>query len=117
MRIITRKAFMDLPEGAICCEGTQWAFGDWFRKDGNCGVNDYFMTTLDWTQMRDCAGSNDLMERADRALATGEAMPLDFDSGGRDGCFADDAVYCVLEDDDIDIFIERLKAGKGKSHG
>ena len=117
MKIINREAFMALPDGAICCQGEPWAFGHWFRKDGNCGSTDYFMTSLDWTQMQDCGGSNDLIDKAEAAIRSGESIKMDFDSGGRDGCYMEDAVYCVLEDADIDVLCERFQDGKGKSHG
>jgi hypothetical protein len=114
MKIIDRKAFLALPGRAICCEGQPWAFGGWFRKDGNCGVNDYFVTTLDWTQFEHTS-SDASIESADRALATNARLPLTFDQVDRDGCFRDDAVYCVLEDGDIDALVRVLLAGKGRA--
>lgn len=112
MRIITRAEFMKLPVGAICCEGERWTFGGWFRKDGNCGEHDYFCTRLDWTQF---SPFGELVDDADFALENGKGLALHFDDGERDGCFVDNALYCVLEDGDIDVLVARLLEGKGKA--
>lgn len=113
MKLLTRQQFMALPPGAICCEGTPWAFGSWFRKDGNCCDTDYFKTDLDWSQY-DHNSSEDLIDKADAAAKSGDSLRLIFDGCGRDGCFRDDSVYWVLENDDIDAFISVLADGKNR---
>jgi hypothetical protein len=41
-----------------------------------------------------------------------EQVRLELDDISRDGCFMNDAIYFVLENDDIDILIEQLQRAK-----
>lgn len=108
MRIVDRKTFLTLPPGTVYAQGSPHAYGEWMVKDENCGDNDWFYDDLSALAVA-CTGSGDLFDKQESMLRCGCSYPADFEQGGRDGGFVDDATFTILEPDDIRALIARLQ--------
>ncbi len=101
MKILRRADFLKLPEGTIFAKGKPWYFENLSIKADSLflegGGNDFLCLSLPWVEASD---SGQAMSRLDEMLETGVSYPME-DSYGRDGCFDDEEVFLVLEEDDL----------------
>jgi hypothetical protein len=117
MKILHRAELLLVPVGTIYreFEPCVWS-GEWMRFGGRCGENDWWESNLGphfvapgyW-------GLSDAPEALMKQLPTGSPEPWSFvidDCEGREGCFAADALYLVLEAADIQLMIEQLQGGQ-----
>lgn len=100
MKVYRRSEFMKLPEGTIYAKGKPWFFGDITVKGDTFG-NDWTCLSPMWIES---AGEDDQWSRLDGMLECGYSYPM-ASAYGRDGCFADDEIFLVLERGDL----ERLR--------
>lgn len=108
MKIIKRAEFLKLPENTIFSQYRPCVFEDIGIKGPNCGDNDFFLTSI-YPPWPESSGSEEMMNILDDAVEKQTTFFLDFDSGGRDGCFADDdTLYAIWEKEDIQRLIKRL---------
>ncbi len=108
MKIINREQFLAMPENTIFAEGEKWTFGPWAIKT-ETWKNDYIYTPLDWGAM-ECSDSGNMIDLLELSKDNPTyVLSMDFHVGQRDGCFRDDALYAVMDDNDILMMISRLK--------
>lgn len=103
MKIYSRTAFMELPEGVLFVKGGRCHFGgelcrkgDTIRRDGR-GI-DWFYTP---TATFDYQDTGQFVERFDEMADGGASYPLDTETGSRDGCFDDADMFLVYERADL----------------
>jgi hypothetical protein len=109
MKIINRIEFLKLPENTVFSQYEPCVFHDIGIKGPNCGDNDFFLTSI-YPPDLESTGTEDMMKILDDAVEKQKPFLLDFDTGGRDGCFADDnTLYAIWEREDIERLIKRLK--------
>ena len=108
MRIVDRKTFLDLPNNIVYCEFTPNLFGE-YRIKTQTLTNDFcFDSLLDFNSLgwdSNCGWFDMYSE----SLKTGLNIPLDVNSGFRDGCFDDSQLYAVFSKSDIETLIDKLK--------
>ena len=121
MRILNREAFMRCPEGTVFLDYKPHHFGSLsvktcapkpLKSDGH--LDDFYRLDVDTIlnvaehgKGESCSDSTEafaLMERA----AGGERVDLHFDSGGRDGMFDENALFAVLDPEDVQRLIAVL---------
>lgn len=99
MRIVNRDTFISLPEGTVFCEYTPQMFGNLMVKGESIvweDGNDYLELSLNDSinfEMLEIHSIN---------------IPMDFDGGGRNGCFKYDQLYAVWDRKDVEGLIARL---------
>jgi len=100
MKIVSRVELMSMPKGVWYCEYEPQVVGGINVKDETCYKDIYNNKSkpIDW-YMRELLELGCSDER-DTKLESGESFSLD-DIVGRDGCFADDQLYVVLEKYDL----------------
>ena len=99
MNIVNRDTFIKLPEGTVFTEWVPDWFGTlkikgqsitWPDQEGN----DY--VELELVDV-DASSSDSRWDILDRAVTSGESVPMSFEESGRNGCFEDDQLYAVRE--------------------
>ena len=126
MRILNREAFMQCPEGTVFFDYKPHCSGDLSIK--TCGaaqlrdergvLNDFFRLGIDPVMSiaepgaTESVGSDVRFDLLERAIA-GERFDLFFDCGGRDAMYAADALFAVLDPEDVRRLIELLSEAPG----
>jgi hypothetical protein len=108
MKIVDRKTFLALPEGTVFSKYQPYIFGELQIKGSTLKSSGDFCA-YSITSAIDYDSSEDLFEKLDRMEKNGEAVPMDFDSGGRDGCFDLDQLFAVWDEQDVRKLIGRLE--------
>jgi len=96
MRIYKRADFLKLPPGTAYCKGEKWAFAGLVFKGESLG-NDWYETNPAWVDGED---SWECFDRLEKMLNSGASYPMQ-NSECRDGLFESDALFLVLERDDL----------------
>lgn len=101
MRIFSRTAFMDLPEGVLFSKGQPW-FWDGLNVKGETLIHngkaiDFGERSLLCIEAHD---SGDLISRYELMHLRGASFPME-DAYGRDGCFDDNDLFLVWESEDL----------------
>ncbi len=109
MKIINRKAFLQVPKGTVFSEYEPCVFYGLFVKTSEPGdmINDYFEAELIGNPK--CHDSGEFSSILINAEETGASFDLDFDISGRNGAFKDDQSYAVYEKEDIKQLIHTLQ--------
>lgn len=107
MRIVNRAEFLAMPTGTVFNKWTPLILGDPCIKGATWG-NDFLVQYLDQIQSPEFEDYMDSLYR----LEAGVEIPMDFDSGSRDGLFDDDQLFAVWSDADVEALITRLQNRK-----
>lgn len=121
MRILNREAFMRCPEGTVFFDYKPHHFGSLsvktcgpkpLKSDGHLG--DFYRIDVDTLlnvgehgKGESCGDSNEALSLMERALA-GERVDLHFDGDSRDGIFDEEALFAVLDPEDVQRLIAVL---------
>lgn len=106
MKIVNRDEFLKMPKGTIYATGEKWALMNWNVKGESCG-NDWFYDGLEWSSVHHL--STDIDDKLEDSLNNGTSLEMDFHRTSRDGAYAAEDVFAVMEKDDILKMIDRLK--------
>jgi hypothetical protein len=99
MRIYRREEFLKLPPGTFYLQASEpWAWGNLAVKYDTLPTNDWICQDLFNPEAHD---SGELFGRLDEMLELGTSYPLETDCAGRDGAFDADALFMVLETEDL----------------
>lgn len=109
MRVVNRKAFLELPPGTIYCKGIQWAFDGICIKEDSL-ANDWVYLDPAWASAHDSEEAVHLLEQS---LKTGSSFACE-DSYSRDGCFDDEAVFLIFEEPDLKALRSHIDAALGQ---
>lgn len=120
MKIVDRTTFLAMPIGTVYSEYEPCVFGPFlikgetlFRDDGSpC---DWFCQQIH--DSLDSASSPMFTDMLDRALETGDSISMNFNIEGRDGCYVEDQLFAVWEQQDVAALIERLQEAMQSSTG
>lgn len=97
MKIYTRKAFLQLPPGAIFCKGQKWFFQELCVKGETNIYNDFYFQNLQWI----AGDSSEIcFAQLDDMFENGTSYPME-DTQIRDGCFNENDIFLVYEIDDL----------------
>jgi hypothetical protein len=105
MKIVDRKTFLALPAGTVFSKFEPNIICETMIKGDTVAGVDFYYSNLTSLHV---PNSGEWIEQIDRLVA-GEAVPLDFESECRDGCFDMHQMFAVWEQCDIDALIERLQ--------
>lgn len=108
MKIVDLKTFLQLPDNTVYSPYDPCVFDGISIKGPNCGEIDFFCTDVSPPPV-DASNTEELMFTLECALTKGTRINLDFNSGGRDGCFVEDQLYAVWDDEDVKKLIRRLE--------
>lgn len=97
MKIYSRSAFLQLPEGTLFCKGKPWYWGTLMLK-GESLPNDFIYRDLCWV---DAESSSEATEAFEEMLTQGVSVPME-SAYGRDGCFDNDDIFLVFEEPDLE---------------
>ncbi|MEK6878069.1 MAG: hypothetical protein AABY22_00595 [Nanoarchaeota archaeon] len=103
MKVVSKKDFLELPEGTVFCKGCQWVFYDMCVKNESTH-NDYYYTPL---YSMDCKGLDDYCDTLEDSLKNGTSYPMDL-SIRRDGCFEEKDIFIIFEKEDLYDLINML---------
>jgi hypothetical protein len=112
MKIVDRKTFLALPEWTVFSKYTPCIFGELQIKGSTLKSSGDFCA-YSITSAIDRDSSEDFFDKLERMEKNGEAVPMDFDSGGRDGCFDLDQLFAVWDEQDVRKLIGRLEQSIG----
>lgn len=105
MRIINRIEFLKLPENTLYMSYEPQIYGDLEIKLESL-QNDFYVEYLHgFIEGTNCSGTNS--EAHDYAEKTGETFIFS-ETSGRDGCFDDDQLFAVYDNEDIIQLINKL---------
>lgn len=107
MRIVNRTEFLAMPTGTVFNKWKPMIFEEPCIKGETWG-NDFLVQYLDQLQTPDGSEYMDTLY----SLEAGTAIPMDFDSGSRDGLFDDEQLFAVWSDADVEALITRLQNRK-----
>ena len=107
MKIVNLETFLKLPPNTVFAKYAPQVFGDLQIKGKSIeGHGDFF--ALD--PIGGCVAFNN-HEELDAAIAaaeSGESVPVDFETEGRDGLYEKDQLFAVWEPADVAALIKRL---------
>ncbi len=106
MKIVDRKTFLACPPGTVYARYEPCIFGALEIKGENCGDDDWFYQELVGSIY--CDNSTDFAMKLEDAIEKGESFKMDFDIESRDGCYNEDEIFAVWEDDDVRQLESRL---------
>ena len=106
MNIVKLEKFLTLPEGTLFMKFDPDVFEGLCSK-GRSLEHDFYYTSL--TDEIASAGSADFHDKLDLARETGEPLLMDFDVGGRDGCFDKNQLFAVYDKRDVEMLTDKLK--------
>jgi hypothetical protein len=107
MRILNRTQFLALEGEVLFSKYAPCYMADLEIKLCNSGTNDF--CTQQIADAIECTGSDDFGDKLVDAQENGTQLKLDFDCGGRDGCFDADQLFAVWEPEDVRQLITRLQ--------
>lgn len=110
MKIYKRDAFMVLPAGTVFFDYSPHISGVLAVKlsGPDKGPGDFYRKDIDAISGLECINSAELSDQLEDMCVNGTTKPLVFDSGGRDGMFDDDALFAVLDSDDVEAMIRAI---------
>jgi hypothetical protein len=117
MKIVDRKTFLAMPRGTVYAKYAPCYFEDLAIKEDTWTDDFLYQAINDALAMEpgiDCASQMD--DLAERSLATGSSIAMDFDCLGRDGLFDEDQLFAVWEPQDVRALIARLQRTLGESN-
>lgn len=110
MKIVDRKAFMNLPAGTVYAKYAPQYFQEICIKGESIIGNDG--NHIDWLELRilqvESEGSDEESDILFQAEEEGQSFTLDLDCWGRDGMFEDSEKFAVYEIQDVKQLIARL---------
>jgi hypothetical protein len=118
MKFITKEEFYKLPEGVLYSKWQPQIFDELYIKGSTLydGATPIDFIDFDLIGNVENKGSDDLFELLYNAeqdlgkpLQEKISLPMDFETGGRDGLFDDDQLFAVYERKDIEGFISALQ--------
>lgn len=95
MRLVKRAEFLRLPEGTLYLKGVPWAFGNLSVK-GETLLNDWYCKEVGWIDAPDGDDFGWLSKMENEGIS----LPIG-DTYGRDGLFEEDAIFLILEREDL----------------
>lgn len=105
MKIITKKEFLEFPEGTVFSKYTPCNFGDLRIKGESIGSIDFY-----YQPINSAIKCNDTGEFVDNCTkAEKESIEMDFNCQTRDGLFGDNQLFAVWEEKDLKLFIKKLE--------
>lgn len=108
MRIVDRKTFLSLPPKTLYRKYQPQIYGDLNIKFDTLPFNDWInLETHGDIEGSMCCGTNSDLHSV--AQYTGDTYRFDLDSCGRDGCYDDDQLFAVYDNEDIQQLIDKLK--------
>jgi len=105
MKIVSLEEFRMLPEGTMYMKYEPCVFG-YLQVKGETLEYDFYCENI--TYWPDCSGSDDFADKLFSAQETGESVLLDFDCGGRDGCFDKDQLFAVYDERDVEMLQDKI---------
>ena len=112
MRIVSKEEFLQLPSGTVYAEYEPCIFGNLSIKDdtvfsiSNQPIDFY---CLEIASSVESSGSEEFFERVEAMENNGKSFPIELDVTCRDGCFDDDQLYAVWEEEDVQSLITVLQ--------
>lgn len=102
MKVVDRKTFLALPVGTVYQKYEGHSHPESLAiKDGICGDNDWFYIGINTVELGPCSAYG---------FSLDQDQELDFETGGRDGCYDDEEIqYCIWSKEDISNLIKRLE--------
>lgn len=108
MRIVNLTTFLSLKDGTVFSKYEPYSFEDPMVKvESLKGVPDFLYDEL--TEAVDCTGSDDFVDILSHAQASGCSFNSDFEQTGRDGCFEENQLFVIYEQEDVEKLIARLQ--------
>jgi hypothetical protein len=117
MRILKYDDFLKEPNGTVYMDYRPCVFGQLaIKTSGPEFTGDFYVMSLegnlgDKGATESNGGSEEQFALIDR-VEDGEALPLFFDTAGREGMYDHTALYAVLDPDDVDRLIAVLQRSK-----
>ena len=108
MRIINLEEFRKMPENTIFMKFQPDVFESLAIKGETWDV-DFLYSSI--TDDLVCRSSDEYSDLLDSARLHGKSIKVGFDNEGRDGCFDNDQLFAVYENDDILGLISVLNKG------
>lgn len=105
MRILNRKQFLAIEGEVLFSKYQPCYFENLEIKLCNTGTNDF--CTQQVTEIK-CGGSSEMFDLLADAEEKQAVLHLDFDCGGRDGCFDDNQLFAVWDLTDVQQLRDRL---------
>lgn len=106
MRIVDRATFLALPPNTVFRKYSPCFFEDLEIK-GETWTDDYIYTDIQ--SLKETTSSLQWSDAILLSEKTGQDIPLDFETGSRDGCFDQDQLFQVWSREDVLGLIDRLK--------
>lgn len=108
MKIVNLDTFLALPAGTLFAKYAPCAFEDLCIKDDSImAARDFFYQDI--VGAIDAADSGKWSDLLFESQETGKSITMDFECGGRDGCFEPDQLFAVWERQDVQALIARLQ--------
>lgn len=111
MRVVDRKAFLNMPAGTLFAKYDPCVFQELRIKVGNCGADDFFYSNI--VDAIDSYESGQFGALLEESRETGASVAMDFDAISRDGCFDDDQLFGIFEPEDLLKLIAKLTSIAG----
>jgi hypothetical protein len=108
MKILTRKQFMEMPEGTVYSYYEPYCFRGLQIKDSSPEKGYPDFSCSDLIGAIECDSSDDFVTKCER-METGESVSVDFEYSGREGLFDEKLLYAIYEKPDIEKLIKRLQ--------
>jgi hypothetical protein len=112
MIIVSKSAFLKYPPGTIYSEYTPHFMIGLFVKGDTIGI-DY--STINLVGAIDYVNTGDLFDKIAK-MENGGSVPMDFDALQRDGSFASDKQYAILEVKDVEMLLQKLRESYTKAY-
>jgi len=107
MKIVNLETFRSLPPNTVYAKYRPVMFDNLAIKGDTWEFD--FLTTSPFSSAIACSNSEDYTSKCEQAEHDGKSISMDFNSQGRDGCFADDRLFAVWEPTDVCALIKRLR--------
>jgi len=115
MKIVNREAFMLLPAGTVFSKYKPQIFGQLMIKDSTLeGGHDFYDQSI--VDAVECSGSNDMSDKLFAAEDSGNDLTMDFEAGGRDGCFDMEQQFAVWDKADVTALVSRLQSALSEGY-
>lgn len=115
MRVINRDAFLAMPAGTLFSKYEPCiteGFGIKGRTISHEGRPIDFCEQ-DLLMPIACVDGNDMAGKLEASELSGESVAIDLACQGRDGCFDDDQLFLVWDQEDVQSLIARLQRALG----
>ena len=110
MKIVNRRAFLEMPAGVLFSNYERCFFGDLSIKGETLDGIDFYVQQI--TDAVKCNNSGEFYEILFDAEMNGTSFVLDFECEGRDGLFDKCQLFAVWEPQDVAALITKLQQSK-----